>query len=326
MMKNSENINNITPRPQSLDDFVGQKEITDNLKIFIAAIKKRGSPSDHLLLYGPPGTGKTTLARIIANEIKSQIRITSGAALTKTGDLAAILTNMKDNDIFFIDEIHRLLKPVEEMLYPVLEDYRLDIVIGKGPAARVISLSLPRILIIGATTKLALISTPLRDRFGLVLRLNYYNEHELKKIVLRTSIILNIPISEYAALEIAKRSRKTPRIALKILKRAKDYFEVKKAKIIDEGFLNSLFNLLKLDNLGLTPIDWEYLNTLKVKFNNQPVGLSTIAASLSEEEKTIEESIEPYLLRLGLIKKTSRGRVLTPLALKYLKEINNGLF
>lgn len=323
-MKNETVANNL--RPKTLDDFIGQNEIVENLKIFLSAVKKRGFPSDHLLFYGPAGTGKTTLAQVIANELRTNIKITSGAALTKTGDLAAILTSLKDNDVFFIDEIHRIPKPVEEMLYPALEDNRLDIVIGKGPSARIISLSIPKILIIGATTKLALLSNPLRDRFGLILRLNYYQEDNLKKIIKQAAKNLSIPITDDAALQIAKRARKTPRIALRILKRAKDYFDVKKAKKIDQQFLQSLFDLLKLDDLGLTPVDWEYLTILNKKFNNQPIGLSTIAATLSEEEKTIEEYIEPYLLRLGLIKKTTRGRVLTPLALKYLKEINNRLF
>jgi Holliday junction DNA helicase RuvB len=323
-MKNDAGSNSL--RPKTLEDFIGQSEIVENLKIFLTAVKKRGFPSDHLLFYGPAGTGKTTLAQVIANELRANIKITSGAALTKTGDLAAILTSLKDNDVFFIDEIHRIPKTVEEMLYPALEDNRLDIVIGKGPSARIISLSIPKILIIGATTKLALLSNPLRDRFGLILRLNYYEESSLKEIIKQAAKNLSIPITDEAALQISKRARKTPRIALRILKRAKDYFDVKKAKKIDQQFLESLFDLLKLDDMGLTPVDWEYLAILNKKFNNQPIGLSTIAATLSEEEKTIEEYIEPYLLRLGLIKKTTRGRVLTPLALKYLKEINNRLF
>jgi Holliday junction DNA helicase RuvB len=323
-MKNDVGSNSL--RPKTLEDFIGQSEIVENLKIFLSAVKKRGFPSDHLLFYGPAGTGKTTLAQVISQELRTNIKITTGAALTKTGDLAAILTSLKDNDVFFIDEIHRIPKAVEEMLYPALEDNRLDIVIGKGPSARIISLTIPKILIIGATTKLALLSNPLRDRFGLILRLNYYEEPNLKEIIKQAAKILSVPISDDAALQIAKRARKTPRIALRILKRAKDYFDVKKAKKIDQQFLQSLFDLLKLDVMGLTPVDWEYLTILNKKFNNQPVGLSTIAATLSEEEKTIEEYIEPYLLRLGLIKKTTRGRVLTPLALKYLKEINNSLF
>lgn len=319
MINNQQLIN--TLRPKTLSEFIGQKEIIESLKVFIFAIKKRGYPNDHLLLYGPPGTGKTTLAYLIANELNTQIKITTGAALTKTGDLAAILTNLKDNQVFFIDEMHRLPKPVEEMLYSVLEDYHLDIVIGKGPSARMINLSVPKILIIGSTTKLAVISAPLRDRFGLTLRLNYYDEDELRKIVLNAAKKINLPLSKKAAMEIAIRARKIPRIAIKILKRAKDLYEIKKTKKIDREFIDDLFGILKMDPLGLNTIDLEYLQTLYKKFNNQPVGLTTIAVSLSEEEKTIEEFIEPYLLRLGLIKKTPKGRVLTTKGLNYLGQI-----
>lgn len=319
MIDNQQIIN--TLRPKKFNEFVGQKEIITTLKIFLSAIKKRGFPNDHILLYGPPGTGKTTLAYLVANELNTQIKVTTGAALTKTGDLAAILTGLKDNEVFFIDEMHRLPKSVEEMLYSVLESYQLDIVIGKGPSARIINLSIPKILIIGSTTKLATISAPLRDRFGLTLRLNYYNEDELKKIVLNAAKKINFPLSEKAAREIAIRARKIPRIATKILKRAKDLYDVKKTKTIDQEFIESLFGILKMDPLGLNTIDLEYLETLYKKFNNQPVGLTTIAASLSEEEKTVEEFIEPYLLRLGLIKKTQKGRLLTPKGLSYLGQI-----
>lgn len=319
MINNQSLISNL--RPKKFDEFIGQKEIIENLKIFVAAIKKRGFPDDHLLLYGPPGTGKTTLAYLIANELHTQIKITTGASLTKTGDLAAILTNLKDNEIFFIDEIHRLAKPVEEMLYSVLEDYHLDIVIGKGPSARIINLSIPKILIIGSTTKLAVISAPLRDRFGLTLRLDYYHEDDLKKIILKAAKKINFSLSEKLAEEIAIRSRKIPRIALRILKRAKDLYDVKKIKKIDQEFINHLFGILKMDRLGLNPIDLQYLEVLYKKFYNQPVGLTTLAASLSEDEKTIEEFIEPYLLRLGLIKKTAKGRVLTAKGLTYLGQI-----
>ncbi len=315
-------------RPSSFTEFIGHDNIRENLKIFTLAIKKRGYPNDHLLFYGPPGTGKTTLALIMAKELGVGIKITSGAALTKAGDLAAILTNLSPNSIFFIDEIHRLPKNVEEMLYPVLENYQLDIVIGKGPSARIVNLSLPKIIVIGSTTKLALISSPLRDRFGLILRLNYYHENELKEIILNAAKKLSLSINQEAALEMAKRSRRTPRIALSLLKRAKDFMDVKKAKIIDLDFIKELFGVLRMDALGLNPIDIDYLELLYHKFNNQPVGLSTISASLSEEERTIEELIEPYLLRLGLIKKTAKGRVLTAKGLNYLgqleiKEIND---
>lgn len=306
-------------RPKKLSDYIGQKNIVKTLKLFIDAVKKRGKPSEHILFYGPPGIGKTTLAHIVANELNGEIKITSGAAITKTGDLAAILTNLKDNDVLFIDEIHRLPKPVEEMLYPVLEEYFLDIIIGKGPSARNVRLSIPRITIIGATTKLALLSSPLRDRFGLILRIDYYHLDELKEIVKRSAKILGIPITDEASYEIALRSRKTPRIANRILKRARDILEVDKHKEVDKKLLDKLFSLLDIDEMGLTDIDKKYLKTLSEKFNNQPVGIETIASALSEDIKTIEQFIEPYLLQIGFIKKTSRGRQLTQKALSHLK-------
>jgi Holliday junction DNA helicase RuvB len=306
-------------RPQRLNEYIGQKNIVKSLNLFIKAVKKRGFASEHLLFYGPAGTGKTTLANIIANELSGQIRITSGATVTKGGDLAAILTNLKDGDILFIDEIHRLPKPVEEMLYPVMEDYSLDIIIGKGPSARTVRLPVPKITIVGATTKLALLSSPLRDRFGLLLRIDYYDNEELKEIVIRSARILNIPITEKAAVQIANRSRHTPRIANRILKRARDAFEVEKYKIIDESLLDKLFFLLEIDELGLTDIDLQYLNLLGHKFQNSSVGVETIASSLAEDKETVEQFIEPYLLQIGFIKKTSRGRVLTPKALSHLK-------
>lgn len=315
--KNEENLENL--RPKRLDEYIGQKHIVKTLNLFIEAVKKRGNPSEHILFYGPPGIGKTTLANIVANELKGEIKITSGAAITKPGDLAAILTNLKDNDVFFIDEIHRLPKSVEEMLYPVLEDYFIDIVLGKGPSARTLRLKVPRITIIGATTKLALLSSPLRDRFGLILRLDYYTVEEIKKIVKRSAKILNIPITDEACYEIALRSRRTPRIANRILKRARDMFEVEKHKQIDKNLLEKLFLLLEIDEFGLTNIDKKYLKVLAEKFNNHPVGVETIASALSEDIKTVEEFIEPYLLQIGFIKKTSRGRQLTEKALSHLK-------
>lgn len=311
-----QNLENL--RPQFLKDYIGQKNIVKTLKLFIDAVKKRGKPSEHLLFYGPPGIGKTTLAYIVANELKGEIKITSGATISKTGDLAAILTNLKDNDVLFIDEIHRLPKPVEEILYPVMEDYALDIIIGKGPSARTVRLSVPRITIIGATTKLALLSAPLRDRFGLLLRIDYYSTDELEKIIIRSSKILNIPITPQAAHQIALRSRKTPRLANRILKRARDILEVDKHIQIDEKLLNKLFLLLQIDEIGLTDIDKEYLKILYEKFNNQPVGIETIASALSEDVRTVEEFIEPYLLQIGFLKKTSRGRQLTKKALFHL--------
>ncbi|MCL4363692.1 Holliday junction branch migration DNA helicase RuvB [Patescibacteria group bacterium] len=306
-------------RPRLLADYIGQENVVKTLKLFIDAVKKRGTASEHVLFYGPPGIGKTTLAYIVANELKGEIKVTSGATITKTGDLAAILTNLKDNDVLFIDEIHRLPKPVEEMLYPVMEEYALDIIIGKGPSARTVRLNVPKITIIGATTKLALLSAPLRDRFGLLLRIDYYSTEELEKIIKRSAKILGIPITDKAAMQISKRARKTPRLANRILKRARDILEVDKHIQIDEKLLEKLFKLLEIDEIGLVDIDKEYLKILSEKFSNQPVGVETIASALSEDVRTVEEFIEPYLLQIGFIKKTSRGRQLTSKALSHLK-------
>lgn len=308
----------INLRPRTLSDYIGQSAAVKTLTMFLKAVKGRGEPSEHLLFYGPPGIGKTTLAHIIAHELSGDIKITSGAAISKTGDLAAILTNLKDNDILFIDEIHRLSKPVEEVLYPVMEDYFLDIIIGKGPAARTVRLPIPKVTIVGATTKLALLSAPLRDRFGLILRLNYYEETEIVDIVIRSSKILGIPLDKQAAIEIAKRSRHTPRIANRILKRARDMLQVDKHASISEELLKKLFSLLELDEYGLSDIDRKYLLLVGKKFQNSPIGVETIASSLSEDRQTIEEFIEPYLLQLGFIKKTPRGRVVTPKGLQHL--------
>jgi Holliday junction DNA helicase RuvB len=306
-------------RPKLLKDYIGQEKVVKTLKMFIDAVNKRGKPSEHILFYGPPGIGKTTLSYIVANELKGEIKVTSGATITKTGDLAAILTNLKDNDVLFIDEIHRLPKSVEEMLYPVMEEYSLDIIIGQGPSARTVRLPVPRITIIGATTRLALLSAPLRDRFGLLLRIDYYKNSEIEEVVLRSSKILNIPITKKAASQIALRSRRTPRLANRILKRARDIFEVDKHIEINEKLLEKLFDLLEIDEIGLTDIDKQYLEILGKKFNNTAVGLETIASSISEDKRTVEEYIEPYLLRLGFIKKTSKGRILTQKALVHLK-------
>ncbi len=306
-------------RPQKLSEYIGHKNIVKTLRLFIDAVKKRGAATEHLLLYGPPGIGKTTLAYIIASELSGEIKITSGAAITKGGDLAAILTNLKENDILFIDEIHRLPKPVEEMLYPVMEDYSLDLIIGKGPAARTVRLPIPSITIVGATTKLALLSAPLRDRFGLILRIDYYAHDEIIQIVKRSSKLLGIPITEKAAHAIASRSRQTPRIANRILKRARDMYEVNKQKIIDESMLDKLFALLEIDELGLMSSDLKYLELIINKFQNSAVGVDTIALSLSEDKRTIEEFIEPYLMKIGFIKKTPRGRVVNQKAFDHLK-------
>lgn len=312
-------------RPQTLNEYLGQENLIKTLRLFIEAVKKRGAPSEHILFYGPPGIGKTTLAYVIANELAGDIKITSGAAIERSGDLAAILTNLNEKDILFIDEIHRIPKPVEEMLYPVMEEYTLDIVIGKGPSARTVRLPVPRITLIGATTKLAFLSAPLRDRFGLILRLDYYSEKEMTDIVLRSSKILNLPITKEAAKEIAIRSRRTPRIANRILKRARDVLEVHDHKVIDVDLLIKLFDLLGIDNQGLTDIDIKYLKLLAYRFQNTAVGVETISSSLSEDRRTVEEFVEPYLLQIGFIKKTPKGRVLTSKAHEHLKTNKTGV-
>jgi len=306
-------------RPKSLTDFIGQTKAKKSLSLFIDAAKKRNETAEHLLFYGPPGIGKTTLAHILAKELSGNIRITSGPAMERAGDLAAILTNLKDRDILFIDEIHRLPKTVEEALYPVLEEYFLDIILGKGPAARNVRLPVPKITVIGATTRVALLSSPLRDRFGLILRLDYYTTEEVTQIVVRNAKLMGIPITDQAALEIAKRSRKTPRIANRTLKRARDLFQVDQNKTIDEALVKKLFHILELDNHGLFSQDRHYLEVLIKKFDGGPVGVETIASAMSEDKQTVEEFIEPFILQLGLIKRSPRGRVATSKAYEHLK-------
>lgn len=317
-MNKDDRLSDTNLRPQTLHDYIGQKNIVKTLRLFIDALRKRGRNSEHILFYGPPGIGKTTLAYVVARELKGNIKITSGAAIQKTADLAAILTNLKDNDILFIDEIHRIPKVVEEILYPVIEENFLNIIIGKGPSARIVSLPIAKITIIGATTKLALLSAPLRDRFGMILRLDYYTDEDMEHIIKRSAEILKLPLSVNSASEIAKRSRKTPRFANRILKRALDIFEVDQHKVVDINLLQKLFALLEIDDQGLTNIDLKYLKMVSDKFQNLPVGVETIASALSEDRQTVEEFIEPYLLRIGFIKKTPRGRVLTKKALEHL--------
>ncbi len=306
-------------RPTSFDEYIGQKTALKNLRLFIEGVKKRGLPTEHILFYGPPGIGKTTLSYILARELHGDLKVTSGATLTKSGDLAAILTNLKDNDVLFIDEIHRMPKPVEELLYPVMEDYSIDIIIGKGPSARTVRLPIPRITIVGATTKLALLSAPLRDRFGLLLRLEFYEHDEMQDIVIRSAKVLGFEITRGAAMHIAKRARKTPRIANRLLKRAGDVASSQNITLIDEKLLDTLFGLLEIDQMGLSDIDIQYLTAIAKTFENMPVGIETLASALSEDRRTIEEFIEPYLLQIGFIKKTSRGRIVTNIGLEHLR-------
>ncbi len=300
-----------TLRPSKWDDYVGQENIKKNLQILLGAAKERNHPPEHVLFYGPPGLGKTTLAHLIAKETASQMRSTSGPAIEKVGDLASILTNLSPGDILFIDEIHRLNKAIEEILYPAMESGSLDIILGKGPSARTIELDLPAFTLIGATTKLAMISSPLRSRFsGGVFKLEFYNEKEIEKIIERSAKILNVKINKEAIKSIAKRSRSTPRTANYLLKRARDYSQMSK-EFLDEKVVKKAFDLLGIDDLGLNHSDIEILKTIAKKFSGGPVGLNTLSASLSEEESTIEEFHEPYLLQIGFIERTPRGRILT---------------
>ena len=298
-----------TLRPQFLNEYIGQTKVKENMKIYIEAAKKIKEPLDHVLLYGPPGLGKTTLSTIIANEMKSNIKITSGPAIEKPGDLAALLTNLQENDVLFIDEIHRLNKNVEEILYPALEDFSLDIIIGKGPTAKSIRIDLPKFTLIGATTKAGSLTTPLRDRFGIVERLDLYETKDLEKIVKRSSKILNINIDDDAADEIAMRSRGTPRIANRILKRVRDYALVLGDGDITLKLAKTALNKLEIDELGLDDIDRKILETIIIKYNGGPVGLETLATTVGEEVETIEDVYEPYLMQIGFISRTPRGRV-----------------
>lgn len=305
-------------RPKSLDDYLGQEKAKELLKIFIEAAKSRNEPLDHVLLYGPPGLGKTTLSSIIANEMGVNLRITSGPAIERAGDLAAILTNLNENDVLFIDEIHRINRSVEEVLYPAMEDYCLDIIIGKGPSARSIRLDLPKFTLIGATTRAGMLTNPLRDRFGVICKLDYYTVDELAQIVMRSAEILGAEIQIGGATEIAKRSRGTPRIANRLLKRVRDYAQVRADGNITDEVANSALELLGVDSLGLDYVDEKLLMTIIEKFKGGPVGLDTLAASIGEDRNTIEDVYEPYLLQLGFINRGPRGRIAMPLAYEHL--------
>lgn len=305
-------------RPKKLADYIGQTKVKDNLEIFMAAAKKRGEPLEHVLLHGCPGLGKTTLAHIIANEMGSNIKVTTGPTIEKTGDLAAILTNLQPGDILFIDEIHRLNKVIEEVLYPAMEDYALDIIIGKGPSARTLRLELPKFTLIGATTRISMLSSPLRDRFGSSFKLEFYEDQDIEEIIKRNARILQTEIDPQASWQIATRARKTPRVANRILKRVRDFAQVKGDGTIDEKIAKQALGMMEIDELGLDEVDRKILQIIIEKFAGGPVGLNTLAAASNEEMETLADIYEPFLLQLGFLNRTPRGRLATKLAYTHL--------
>ena len=308
-------------RPQTFKEYIGQDRLKKHLKLAIEAAKKRNEPIDHVLLYGPAGLGKTTMASVIANEMGSSIRITAGPAIERAGDLASILTNLQDGDILFIDEIHRLSRAVEEVLYSAMEDYKLDIVIGKGPAARSVRLDLPKFTVIGATTRTGSLAAPLRDRFGIVHRLEFYNDEEISKIIERSASILNTNIDNEASLLLAKRSRLTPRIANRLLKRVRDYCEIKGNGTIDMVSAKNALDMLGVDSNGLDDLDRNIINSIIENYDGGPVGIETLSLLLGEDRRTLEEVYEPYLVKIGFLKRTNRGRVVTPKAYQHFKKV-----
>lgn len=312
----------ISLRPQTFEDYIGQDRMKRNLRLAIDAAKKRGEPIDHVLLYGPPGLGKTTMAGVIANEMDAGLRVTSGPAIERAGDLASILTNLQDGDVLFIDEIHRLSRAVEEILYSAMEDFKLDIVIGKGPAARSVRLDLPHFTVIGATTRTGSLAAPLRDRFGHLFHLEFYTPNDIERIIKRSAGILDAEITDEAAMLLATRSRQTPRIANRLLKRVRDFAEVHNDSKINETSAVKALRLLEIDELGLDPADRQMLRAMYDNYKDRPVGLNTIAALTGDEASTIEDFYEPYLLQIGFIERTPRGRMITPRAIEHLKKLH----